>query len=89
MFDGLDVRGEIRVGFQEASEEIKHQRYLKGSRWLGHGLPALCAGLLFAAYLVRFQTDNWEQRGQHHRLFLAPDKASSCFLLCLGKCNCG
>lgn len=42
MFDGLDVKGEVRVGLQEGSEEIKHQRYLKGSLWLACGLPALC-----------------------------------------------
>lgn len=45
MFDGLDVRGEVRVGLQEGSEEIKYQRYLKGCRWLGSGLPVLSAGL--------------------------------------------
>lgn len=42
MFDGLDVRGEVRVGLQEGSEEIKYQRYLEGSRWLGSGLPDSC-----------------------------------------------
>lgn len=90
MFDGPDVRGEIRVDLQESSEEIKHQRYLKGSRWLGCGPPALDAGplitvwLLFAAYLVRFQTNNWEQRDQNHHLCSAPDSSSSCFLPCWG-----
>lgn len=42
----------------------------------------LSVWLLSAAYFIRLQTDNWDQRGQSHRLFLAPDNTHTTLFCC-------